>query len=74
MVDPASDDLPGQPLALMAAGKWSPVPVLLGTNQDEGATFVYAGVSMKLPEALFPVVNDIIFGSDGSKVRMVESK
>jgi hypothetical protein len=69
VVDAMSTDLPDQPLKLMADGKWTPVPVLLGSNQDEGATFVYAGVPMKLPEALFPIVNDVIFGATGDKVR-----
>jgi carboxylesterase type B len=68
VVDAMSTDLPDQPLKLMADGKWTPVPVLLGSNQDEGATFVYAGVPVKLPEALFPIVNDVIFGATGDKV------
>jgi len=73
VVDAMSTDLPDQPLKLMADGKWTPVPVLLGSNQDEGATFVYAGVPMKLPEALFPIVNDVIFGATGDKVRSSSS-
>jgi len=68
VVDPKGNDLPGLPLQLMAEGKWTPVPVLLGSNQDEGATFVYAGVKFKLPEVLFPLVNDAIFINDGAKV------
>lgn len=68
VIDEHGDDLPGLPLEQMTAGKWSPVPVLLGSNQDEGATFVYAGIKSKLPDMLGPVMIDAIFGKDGKKV------
>ena len=44
------------------------IQVLLGTNQDEAATFVYDGVP-RLPEALFRPLMGAIFGKDGPKVR-----
>jgi len=61
-------DLPDLPLALFATGKFSKVPVLLGTNQDEGATFIYAGVPFWLPEGLFQYAMDGIFVNDADKV------
>lgn len=61
-------DLPDEPLNLFAAGKFAKVPVIVGTNQDEGATFVYAGVNFWLPEYLYPLAMDAIFEKDGPKV------
>jgi para-nitrobenzyl esterase len=63
VVDIEGSELRGQPLALIAAGKVAKVPLLLGTNQDEAATFIYAGVSTKLPELLFKPAIDAIFRS-----------
>mmetsp|Transcript_34219 Transcript_34219/g.89789 ORF Transcript_34219/g.89789 Transcript_34219/m.89789 type:complete len:577 (-) Transcript_34219:87-1817(-) len=68
VVESGSADLPDLPLKIMATKEWHAVPVLIGSNQDEGATFIYAGVKEKLPEALFPALNDGIFGLDGGKV------
>ena len=62
------DELSDQPLKLMAKGTWNQVPLLIGTVQDEGATFIYAGVTTWLPEALHPLIMDAIFFSDGPKV------
>eukprot|EP00040_Diaphanoeca_grandis_P022620 m.121955 g.121955 ORF g.121955 m.121955 type:complete len:591 (+) comp28892_c0_seq1:164-1936(+) len=67
VVDATGDDLPGLPLTLVAEGKFARVPVLLGTNQDEGATFVF-DIKTWLPEALFPALMDAIFVKDGDKV------
>jgi carboxylesterase type B len=62
-------ELPAQPLTLFAEGKFAKVPILIGTNQDEGATFIYAGVKTWLPESLFPDAMTGIFGkADGPKV------
>eukprot|EP01065_Artemidia_motanka_P053040 TRINITY_DN9745_c0_g1_i1.p1 TRINITY_DN9745_c0_g1~~TRINITY_DN9745_c0_g1_i1.p1 ORF type:complete len:587 (+),score=202.29 TRINITY_DN9745_c0_g1_i1:96-1763(+) len=61
-------DIPDQPLKLWKEGKFAKVPVLAGTNQDEGATFIYAGVKDWLPELLFPAAMDGIFGKSGGKV------
>lgn len=61
-------ELAAQPLELFEKGLWNKVPLLIGTNQDEGATFVYDGVDTWLPEALFPDVMDGIFGRDGGNV------
>ncbi len=68
VVDPLGEDLPNLPLSLFAEGKFNQVPVMLGTNQDEGATFIYAGVPFWLPEFLFPITMDAIFINDASKV------
>eukprot|EP01062_Namystynia_karyoxenos_P033610 TRINITY_DN24729_c0_g4_i2.p1 TRINITY_DN24729_c0_g4~~TRINITY_DN24729_c0_g4_i2.p1 ORF type:complete len:435 (+),score=158.05 TRINITY_DN24729_c0_g4_i2:400-1704(+) len=61
-------EIPEQPLRLWGKGSFSKVPVMIGTNQDEGATFIYAGIKDWIPEALFPAVMDGIFGKDGKKV------
>ena len=53
---------------LFARGEWNHVPLLIGTVQDEGATFIYAGVTTWLPEALHPLIMDAIFFDDGPKV------
>lgn len=68
VIDKVGGELPGQPLTLVADGKGARVPLLLGTNQDEAATFVYAGVSVKLPELLFRPTMDAIFSSKASLV------
>ena len=62
------DDLPGQPLELFATGKFTPVPMLVGTVQDEGVTFIYDGVNSRIPELLFPTVMKGIFGTSGANV------
>ena len=54
-------ELTDQPLKLFDSGHWAKVPVLLGSNQDEGATFIFAGINDVLPEFLFPVLMDAIF-------------
>lgn len=68
VIDKLGADLPGQPLALVGDGKGARVPLLLGTNQDEAATFVFAGVSVKLPELLFKPTMDAIFGPKAALV------
>jgi carboxylesterase type B len=62
------DELPAQPLKLFATQAFHKVPVLLGTAQDEGATFIYAGVKFPLPESLYPLLMDAIFLEDATKV------
>ena len=62
-------DLPGQPIDMIRQGNFSHVPLLIGTVQDEGATFIYAGVKKKIPELLWPTVMRLIFGlKAGEKV------
>ena len=61
--------LPAQPLQLFEAGAFRSVPLLVGTNQDEAATFIYAGLPKKVPELLFEPLMKVIFGkTDGPKV------
>jgi carboxylesterase type B len=43
------------------------VPLLVGTNQDEGATFLYAGVPL-LPMFVAQLAMSVEFGSSASKV------
>lgn len=59
--------IPDQPLDIVASGKFNVVPLLIGTNQDEAATFVYAGLDDPLPESLYPVAMQAVFGKDGGK-------
>jgi len=61
-------ELTAQPLQLFDSGKWNHVPVLLGSNQDEGATFIYAGIRDKIPELFFPLLMDAIFTKSGKNV------
>ena len=61
-------ELTDQPLKLFDSGHWAKVPVLLGSNQDEGATFIFAGINDVLPEFLFPVMMDAIFSKNGKNV------
>eukprot|EP00939_MAST-03C_sp_MAST-3C-sp1_P003400 g3400.t1 len=62
-------ELSSQPLDLFDRGTWNDVPLIIGTNEDEGATFVYAGIKDWIPEILFPTAMRGIFGtSDGDKV------
>eukprot|EP00729_Bicosta_minor_P009584 gene9584-3143_t len=59
----------------MPAGKFHKVPLLVGTNQDEAATFIYAGLNKKVPEAVFGPLMKVIFGeADGEKVVKFYSK
>lgn len=62
------ETLTDQPLTMLKRGEWNAVPILIGTNQDEGATFLYAGIKEWLPEFLFPLAMDSIFGSSAQKV------
>eukprot|EP00662_Eupelagonemidae_sp_cell21_P008843 gene8844-37376_t len=61
-------EIPAQPLEMFERGQFATVPLLMGTNQDEGATFIYAGVKERLPELLFPGLMAAIFGSDSKAV------
>lgn len=62
-------EVPSQPLRAFETGDWAGVPLVIGTNQDEGATFVFAGVKDWLPELLFPLLMKGIFGErDGAAV------
>jgi len=62
-------ELTSEPLMLFSNGNFSKVPVLLGTVQDEGATFIYSGIKSKKSELLWPAAMRAIFGlRDGGKI------
>jgi len=54
----------------LAKGHFDPtIPMLFGTNKDEGATFIYAAVTVPLPTVLVEGAILGIFGeADGEKV------
>ena len=43
------------------------IPLLFGTNRNEGATFVYAGLTSPVPAAGVDAALDVFFGSDDAK-------
>lgn len=62
------DVLPDEPMDIMASGTWeSPVDVLVGTNTNEGDTFVTGGLNFPLPGPLADAAYDLIFGVDNAK-------
>lgn len=62
-------DFPSEPLGAMASGTWaSQVPLIIGTNSNEGETFIYAAVDFALPNFLMPLAYDALFGGHGAEV------
>jgi hypothetical protein len=62
------DVLPDEPMDVMASGTWeSPVNLLVGTNTNEGDTFVTGGLNFPLPGPLASAAYDLIFGVDDAK-------
>jgi hypothetical protein len=60
--------LPDEPMDVMASGSWkSPVNVLIGTNTNEGDTFVTGGLRVPLPGPLASAAYDLIFGVENAK-------
>eukprot|EP00047_Mylnosiga_fluctuans_P002809 m.226020 g.226020 ORF g.226020 m.226020 type:complete len:533 (+) comp11358_c0_seq1:20-1618(+) len=55
------DMIPDQYVPAIAKGMMAPVPILAGTNTDEGATFVFDGVPW-LPMFLYEDAIRIVFG------------
>ena len=68
--DPESDadDVPGQVLAAIKSGKWNKVPMLIGTNTNEGATFIYAALGKPFSPLLYDAAMFAIFGTNGAAV------
>ena len=64
------DWVPEQLQTALANGKLAPgVDLLLGANQDEGATFIYAAFEAAVPAWAYQAGLDVIFGpADGPKV------
>lgn len=61
-------DFPINPLRGFASGQWpSQVPLLLGTNSNEGETFIYDAVDFYLPAAVMPYAYEGVFGVDNGR-------
>ena len=55
--------IPANPMVALAAGNFTHnVPILFGTNNNEGSTFVYAALSKPLSPILYDLALDVIFG------------
>jgi para-nitrobenzyl esterase len=60
-------NLPDHPRALLASGAFNKMPVLLGTNQDEGSLFFVIGLSAK-DDAEYASLMEGIFPTHGAAV------
>ncbi|MCC6747028.1 MAG: carboxylesterase family protein [Deltaproteobacteria bacterium] len=60
--------LPAQPAALMKAGSFAKVPLLLGTNRDEGTLFVLLGGLLATTAAQYPGLATTAFGAKAPQV------
>lgn len=58
--------VPGEPVTLLNEGKAADVPVLVGSNGAEGATFIYAALEQPLECILYSLALDVILGFDDS--------
>ena len=56
-----------QPSALLAAGKFTKMPVILGSNRDEGVIFFSLGLSVT-SETDYTALMDGIFGGNGAAI------
>eukprot|EP00039_Didymoeca_costata_P011423 m.160523 g.160523 ORF g.160523 m.160523 type:complete len:561 (+) comp15168_c0_seq17:237-1919(+) len=65
-------DLPSQPILDIIKGSdvTNKVPVLIGTNTNEGATFIFDGLPA-LPEFVYRMMLDFLFPNDAEKVYKV---
>lgn len=60
--------IPMDPYAAWQSGKFNKVPLLLGTNENEGETFIYAAFDTPIPTVAFDIAMDVLFNSaDNSK-------
>jgi carboxylesterase type B len=50
-----------EPQEVIDSGNWARVPVLLGTNTNEGETFIYDAVDFPLPGFLINLALDVVF-------------
>jgi carboxylesterase type B len=61
--------LTAEPLQSLAAGDFpANVAVLLGTNSNEGTTFIFGGLPQPLPGALYDLALDVVFGGNASRI------
>ncbi len=60
-------NIPDQPSTLLAAGKIAKVPVILGSNKNEGTLFFTIGASAK-DDAEYEALMSAIFANQGAKI------
>ena len=61
------DLVPEEPMSALPAGRFNKgIPVLFGTNNNEGSTFIYAAFKDPLPSVFFKFLLWGIFGNDDS--------
>jgi para-nitrobenzyl esterase len=60
-------NIPDQPSTLLAAGKIAKVPVILGSNKNEGTLFFTIGASAK-DDAEYEALMSSIFANQGAKI------
>jgi hypothetical protein len=58
---PPESSHPGAHRQVIDSGNWARVPVLLGTNTNEGETFIYDAVDFPLPGFLINLALDVVF-------------
>ena len=60
--------LPKQPMTLVKDGKWNKVPLLLGTNKDEGTLFIFLGQLAAMTKVQYSAWVTSFFGAQATKV------
>lgn len=70
------DVITAEPLSIVEGGTyWSKgIPLLLGTNTNEGETFIYDGVNFALPGFLIPLAYEAILGFNQTAARLVNDQ
>jgi carboxylesterase type B len=65
-----------EPIDLVQSGVYwgSTIPILLGTNSNEGETFIYDGIDFALPGFLVPLVYDGLFNFNTTISKLVDGK
>lgn len=69
--DPVVDGdlVPMDPIDALAAGHFdTSIPILMGTNTNEGTTFIYAALKEDIPTFVIQLAWDVIFGSKNAKI------
>ena len=60
--------LPDQPMKMVKDGKGNKVPVMIGTNQDEGTLFLFLAGLMGLTSTQYTATVTLIFGTKAAEV------
>jgi hypothetical protein len=60
--------VPDQLLDALATGRFAHVPVLIGTNQNEGVPFVYGAVSKPVDELEVLAFMAVLFGARSTEL------